>query len=310
MAHQTESQARGSGGPAIAILATAPRPGLALVGACPPLEPAEAAGLQTAWLKQTAQEHPGAAVYLCGRPADALPMLHYFAGPGVELRAWRSDHRGPMTRALLAETAAELFAAGHAPVLVRTADVPDVHRAALQACLEAARDGECVLGHDQRGAPWLLAARDAATLHDPAPRRGPWARRVQDATDLRLLWQERADADAETPEPPTLPVRDLPSALRFYEVVFGTELLGTDGRTATVAGPHFRLRLAAYGHDFVANGLLLPCDDAAALSERLAAQRVLAAGDELAPRIGGGRAVVATDDSGNRLTFVDRARDG
>jgi len=306
MAHQTETGERGSGrpgrGPAIAVLATAPRPGLVLTGCCPPLRAAEAAGLQTAWLKQIAQELPGVAVHLCGRPADALPMLAYFAGPGVELREWQSEHRGSMRREVLVHAAAELCAAGHAPVLVRTADTPDVASATLLACLEAARHGDCVLGRDQRGAPWLLAAADAAALARAASRPGPWARSVHDATDLGLLWHERLGAEAA---PPLLPVPDLQAALRFHEVVFGTELVATDGHQATIAGPRFRLRLAAQGPQFVPNGLLLPCDDAAAVAAELADRGAIAAGDELAPRIGGGRAVTATDGCGNRLTFVD-----
>jgi glycosyltransferase A (GT-A) superfamily protein (DUF2064 family) len=199
MAHQTESQGRGSAGagrgPALVVLATAPRPGLVLPGTCPPLRAAEAAGLQTAWLKEIAQELPGTAVHLCGRPADALPMLHYFAGPGVELHEWRSDHRGAMVRDVLARAAAEAFAAGHRPVLVRTADTPDVDRATLLACLDAARRGDCVLGRDQRGAPWLLAAADADASANARARPGPWARCVSDAMDLWLLLHERLGAD-------------------------------------------------------------------------------------------------------------------
>lgn len=302
MAHQTESHGPGSG-PALAVLATAPRPGLVLVAACPPLRAAEAAGLQTAWLKQIVQELPGVAVYLCGRPADAAPMLRYFAGPGVELRAWHDTHRGPMTRDVLARAAAELFAAGHAPVLVRTADTPDVDPAALSTCLDAARQGACVLGRDQRGAAWLLAAPAAAALATATPQPGPWARSVQHLDDLDLLWQERLGPDRAAP--PTLPVHDLQASLRFYEVVFGAALLANDGELATIEGPALRVRLAARGPSPVANGLLLPCTDAAALAAALAPHRVVAAGDELAPRIGGGRAVTATDPDGHRLCFVE-----
>ncbi len=306
MALQTESQGQGSGGPAhgpaLVVLAIAPRPGLALPTACPPLRAAEAAGLQTAWLKQIAQELPGVTVHLCGRPADALPMLRYFAGPGVELGEWQEAPEGPMTRDVLARAAAAPFAAGHAPVLVRTADTPDIDSATLLACLDAARQGQCVLGRDQRGAPWLLAAPDLAALAAMPDRPGPWARCVRDAFDLRLLWQEREGGGDEAR---VLPVRDLQAALRFYEVVFGAELVATDGQSATIAVASFRLHLVAQGAAFAANGLLLPCEDTVKMAADLAPHGVVGAGDEPAPRIGGGNAVTITDDAGNRLTFVD-----
>ena len=160
-----------------------------------------------------------------------------------------------------------------------------------------------MLGRDQRGAPWLLAAADAVTLRRDATRRGPWARRVEDATDLWLLWHERAGADAH--EPPLLPVRDLQAALRWHEVVLGAELAARDDDAATVLGPYGRLRLVAHGPQLRPNGLSLRCADAAAIAVALAPHRVIAPGDELAERIGGGTAVTATGDSGNRLTFVD-----
>ncbi len=129
MAQPTETAGRGSPptgkGPVLALLATAPRPGLSLRGCCPPLTPAEAGALQTAWLKSAAQELPGATVLLYGQPLDALPMLKYFAGPGVELR----PHRflpGVGGQEPIQALAAELFAEGFGPVLVRLCDVPDV----------------------------------------------------------------------------------------------------------------------------------------------------------------------------------------
>jgi glycosyltransferase A (GT-A) superfamily protein (DUF2064 family)/catechol 2,3-dioxygenase-like lactoylglutathione lyase family enzyme len=306
MAQQTETRGHGSAGgdrgPALAILATAPRPGLVLTGACPPLRPAEAAGLQTAWLKHLVQELPGVAVVLCGRPADALPMLRYFAGPGVELQPWPEPGHGPVGLDALQRAAAALLDGVQAPVLVRTADTPDVAAATVLACLDAARDGHAVLGRDQRGAAWLLAAPDRAALAR-TPRRGPWARSVQHGDDLALLLQERLGPDRA--EPLTLPVRDLQAALRFYECVFATELLATDGQTATLAGPAFRLRLAARGTSFHPNGLRLPVRDCRALAAALAPHRVVLAGDEPDAGRGAGNAFTATDACGNRLTFVD-----
>ncbi|MEO6595773.1 MAG: hypothetical protein ABIP94_13560, partial [Planctomycetota bacterium] len=150
MVHQTESGARGSSGPggtgkgaALAILATAPRPGLVLQELCPPLMPSEASALQTAWLKHIVRELPGASVFLYGRPADALPMLRYFAGPGVELREWPGANE-PGTVESMATVAGELFAEGYGPVLVRTMDAPEPTEAVLLACLRAAARGDLV----------------------------------------------------------------------------------------------------------------------------------------------------------------------
>lgn len=325
MPHQTDSGTPGSGraakGPALAILATAPRPGLVLLDVCPPLRPAEAGALQTAWLKQIAQELPGVAVFLCGRPADAMPMLRYFAGPGVELREWRlqTDEYGPVEP--MAAVARELFAGGFGPVLVRTADAPEPTAAALLACVAAAGRGEFVWAPDQRGAPWLVGLpepRHADALHlanrrrvdlpaalaavgatATAIRRGPWARTVQEEHDLRLLLHERAPGGA----PPTLPVVDLQAALQFYDHHFATELLGRDDRSATVRSPAFEVQLRQGGPGARRNGLWLPCSDPAAVADGLAARLPIAAEDAPQELAGGGIDFTATDQDGNRLTF-------
>ncbi|MBL9078792.1 MAG: hypothetical protein JNL08_14895 [Planctomycetes bacterium] len=281
----------------------APRPGLALVEACPPLRAAEAAGLQTAWLKQAAQELPGAAVYLFGGPADALPMLRYFAGPGVELLPFAAAGPTPPTRADLQAVAAELFALGHAPVVVRTADTPDVTAATVLACLAAAATGS-VLGCDQYGDAWLCGGPPRDAPAGAAPQAAPWARRVRTADDLELLWHERQRADRT--EPPWLPVPDLQAALRWYETVCGAELVADDGVTATLVAPAFRLRLVARGPRHRANGIALETADVAALAATCRSHGAVRDGDGPAPRIGGGIAFTATDAAGNRLVFHGR----
>ncbi|MBX3464930.1 MAG: hypothetical protein KF830_17315 [Planctomycetes bacterium] len=302
MGDQTERRGDGSPrGPALAILATAPRPGLVLGETCPPLRPAEAAALQTAWLKQIAQEWPGATVHLCGGPIDALPMLRYFAGPGVELRPWADAEGTPPGFAAMARVVAELAAEGYGPVLARSADTPDASRSGIEASLAAAAAGHTVLGRDQRGEPWLCAAPDGTAVAAPAGR-GPWARRVQNGDDL-ALWLHERDPDRATP--PTLPVRDLQASLRFYELVFGTDLEARDERTATLACRWFRLRLTERGPAFAPNGLRLRCGDPAALGAVLAAHAAVRPGDEIAAWVGGGTGLTATDDNGNRLTFLD-----
>lgn len=319
MADQTDSSAA-SRGPALAILATAPRPGLVLQETCPPLHPAEAAALQTAWLKQIVQELPGVAVHLFGRPTDALPMLRYFAGPGVELREARpmADESGPVDPRTAA--AGELFALGFGPVLVRCADAPEPGRSEVLACAAAAAAGDFVFAPDPLGEPWLVgfaSPAQAMALHlanghlgelagaladlgvPAAIRRGPWARRVRTADDLRHWLDERQPGRTT----PWLLVHDLQAALQWYEHVFATEVLMQGPGEATLRCAAFDLRLVARGPAHRPNGLWLPCADPAALAAATASRCEIAPADAPAPRVGGGSDFTATDPDGNRLTF-------
>ena len=315
MVPQTESGGPGSrpsaNGPALAILTTAPRPGLVLQGLCPPLRAAEASALQTAWLKHIAQELPGIAVFLFGRPADAMPMLRYFAGPGVELREWpvlAPNGRTQDWQEAAIAVARDLFAQGFGPVLVRAADAPEPTQATLLACAAAAQN-EVVMAPDQRGAPWLLGWPSLAHLQEPAAtRRGPWARTVQNELDLTLLLHERAGQPGAQPAVlpgalPTLPVRNLQAALQYYETVLGARLLSREEHAATVGTAEFTVRLVQRGPDFTPNGLFLPCATAAALRARLGAEVRINPGDELATQTDGGIGFSIADQDGNRLTF-------
>lgn len=284
---------------------------MVLQGCCPPLTPAEAGALQTAWLKQIVQELPGAAVVLFGRPDDAMPMLRYFAGPGVELRAWPAT--APVVDPMLAAADA-LFAADHGPVLVRSADAPQPQQEELLACLAATARGDLVLAPDQRGAPWLCGFADRSQVQalaragaqrralgsDVVVRRGPWARTVQDADDLELLLHERRGT---TNGPPRLPVRDLQSALQFFETVFEAELLARDGRSASIETPTFALHLEQRGTAFLANGLCFSVAAPESLFASLRHHDIVAPGDHPAVATDGLRDFTVTDPSGNRLTF-------
>jgi predicted enzyme related to lactoylglutathione lyase len=314
MRDQTETNAAGSGaaagrGPALVIVAEAPRPGNVLTGLCPPLRHGEAAALQTAWLKGIAQPLPGVAVWLFGRPADALPMLRYFAGPGVELREWTPPAGDPSS--VFRAAATDLLAAGHAPVLVRGADAPDVEPRQLLACLAAAFRGDTVIARDQRGEPWAIALpsntpTSGGTGSAPV-RRGPWARTVQHPDDLDLLWRERLGLAAAGS--PTLPVRNLQASLHFYETAFGAELRarGEDSAALTVHGAELRLvqrdGVSAKRGDLAKNGLCLPCEDLDAAALRVADCGGVAPPDAPQDRVGGGRDFTATDPDGHRLTF-------
>ncbi len=307
MAQPTESypggSAAGGRGPALAILTQAPRPGLVGNECCPPWTPAEIAALHTAWLKRIAQEMAGVAVFLFGRPTDALPMLRYFAGPGVELREWRGDPAEPA-----AAVAAALQALGHGPVLVRTATAPDATEADVRLCLAAAQRGETVLAADQRGDAWLQAFPALRTGGPPAgdvppqPRRGPWARTVHNADDLALLLHERGGPEAVA-APPPLPVRDLQAALQFYETVLGTELLLRDETGATLGHAGFRLRLQARGAGFTGNGLRLDVADVETPHAAAARHGAIAPRDGLAVAADGRACFGLVDADGNRLWF-------
>lgn len=272
MRPQTETTPGGSTGsgrgPALAWIATAPRPGLVLERLCPPLDPAEAAALQTAWLKRLVQPVPGVATLLYGTPTDALGMLRYFAGPGIELRPQPAGDR----REVLALCFAELFAAGFAPVAVRNCVTPEAGPGAVAAALQEAARGSVVLAPDQHGDCWLIALphpvpelfRDgpdqasagtwSALLAQRATQlglraaTGATAIAVRDAEDLWQLWRDRG-AGASRPRlrraVPVLPVHNLQAALQFYEVQFGCELLARDEVSATIARDGFVGRLRA-----------------------------------------------------------------
>ena len=227
----------------------------------------------------------------------------------------------------MAHAAMELLAEGYGPVVVRTADTPDPRPADLLACVEAARRGELVVAGDQRGSTWLVglpaaaqaeallaAARDLrglpAALARMSPdrpiaiRRGPWARTVQNPDDLALLLHERRPPGGEAP---ALPVRDLQAALRFYEVVFAGSLAAQSRTAATVTFAGAAVQLVARGSDFLANGLCVRSPDLAALAARAAPHGCIGPGDGLAIGVGGGSDFTATDQDGNRLTFVGAA---
>lgn len=316
MAQPTETAGPGSPptgkGAVLALLATAPRPGLSLRGCCPPLTPAEAGALQTAWLKAAAQELPGATVLLYGQPLDALPMLKYFAGPGVDLRPFRGQ-LGPGGQEPIQTLAAELFAEGFGPVLVRLCDVPDAVEADLVACLAAVQRGRLVLAPDQRGQAWLAGFADPGQLtafalpdaHRLPIQRGPWRRTIRHGDDLLHLLHERRDGSAG---PAALGVRNLQASLQFYEVVLGAELRGRQPDRATIGFGDEKLagetlHLVERGPEFVPNGLCRTVDDLEALRARLGDHQVVAPGDELALAVDGRRDVTLTDPCGNRLTF-------
>jgi len=301
----------GTQGAVLAILATAPRPGLVLQAACPPLLPAEAGALQTAWLKHIAQELPGVKVLLCGRPDDALAMLRYFAGPGVDLRGWPAGGGDPIVA-----LARELFAAGHLPVLIRTADSPEPTPEQLLPCVEAARRGAFVWAPDQRGGAWLCGFADPAQVEalaqggPPAPQprhQGPWARRVQDGLDWELLLAERGRGHGMVVPPPRLPVQNLQASLQFYEALFGARLVARQDAWARIAIAGQLLDLQASAVPFLANGLRLELPGATA---QVAAWTSSFGMHAVQTDCGGGDVATDTtfvDPDGNRLTFCEPA---
>lgn len=306
-----QGPAPGPRGPVLAILATAPRPGLALPAACPPLLPSEAGALQTAWLKHIAQELPGVAVLLCGRPADALPMLRYFAGPGVDLRGW-PEAAGEPTVAL----ARELFAAGFGPVLVRTADAPEPQQGELLACVAAARRGDFVWAPDQRGGAWLCGFASLVQVEAlaeggpsaPHPRhQGPWARRMVDGLDWELLLAERMRRLGLPTAAPRLPVQNLQASLQFYETLCSARLLERQADRARIEIAGSELWLQASAVPFLANGLRLELPGARAQVANWTSSIGMGAGVAEATGSDDATGVTVRDPDGNRLTFCEPA---
>jgi hypothetical protein len=140
----------------VAYFAKAPLPGLVKTRLVPPLTHAEAAGLYGGFLAAVLRPVPGASTYVYGWPADALGAIVSAApdrGSGLIVR----PQVGADLWARMRQCFADLFAAGHAPVLIRNTDSPDLPAAVVaQALLEAA-PGRVVLGPDAGGGYYLIA---------------------------------------------------------------------------------------------------------------------------------------------------------
>ena len=107
-------------GPAVVYFAKAPRPGVFKTRLCPPLTPAEAAGLYRGFLADLVVPVKGARTLVYGWPDRNLDELRALAPADVEVRAQRGDDLWARLDACFRE----LFAEGHDRVLVRNTDSP------------------------------------------------------------------------------------------------------------------------------------------------------------------------------------------
>lgn len=213
MSSQTESpepRSRGAGNdpsrestvsPAVAYFAKVPAPGRVKTRLCPPLTHDEAAALYGAFLRQVVRPVGGCATFLYGWPEDELSQLIVqlpgLEGGDIEVR----PQRGEDLWARMNQCYAELFEAGHRPVVIRNTDSPDLEEDLVQRAVAAVRPGRVALGPDPGGGFYLLA------LDRPRPEllRGldEGADTVRAATERRIaelgleveILPERADVD-------------------------------------------------------------------------------------------------------------------
>jgi len=144
----------------VVYFAKAPVPGQVKTRLCPPLTTDEAAALYGAFLRRIVRPVSGARTLVYGWPGEQLSVLAAAlpaatAGdPGTpELRPQQgADLWERMQRCF-----AELFAAGHAPVLIRNTDSPDLEIDLLHEALRRCTPGTVVLGPDFGGGYYLVA---------------------------------------------------------------------------------------------------------------------------------------------------------
>ena len=139
--------------------AKAPRQGQVKTRLCPPLTPAEAAGLYGAFLRDLLVPVQDARTLVYGWPADGLGELRPLVPNELALR----PQRGEDLFERMAACFAELFQEGHRPVLIRNTDSPDLPMQRITVALERCQPGHVVLGPDLGGGYYLIA------LAEPCP---------------------------------------------------------------------------------------------------------------------------------------------
>lgn len=142
--------------------AKAPLPGQVKTRLCPPLTTDEAAALYGAFLRRVVRPVPGVRTLVYGWPGEQRAALEAalpagWQDAGVELR----DQRGADLWERMQNCFAELFAEGHAPVLIRNTDSPDLDQALVATALEQCGSGRVVLGPDGGGGYYLIGLDQA-----------------------------------------------------------------------------------------------------------------------------------------------------
>ncbi len=199
--------------PAVVYFAKAPRPGQVKTRLCPPLTPAEAAGLYAGFLRDLLVPVAGVRTLVYGWPGDGLEELRALVGQGLPSGLEVRPQHGDDLFARMAGCFDELFREGHGPVLIRNTDSPDLTMERITVALERCQPGRVVLGPDLGGGYYLIALAepcgqllhgvrggdygDFASLRRRAEQLGlevielPAERDVDTFEDLLSLWRER-----------------------------------------------------------------------------------------------------------------------
>lgn len=143
---------------ALAIMAKAPREGEAKTRLCPPLAPAEAAGLARAFLLDRIEQVRSVAARpaIAYTPADAAPLFRELA-PEFSMVA----QRGPDLGARMAGAVEDLLAAGSRGVVLVGTDSPTLPRAVLALAMVEVDRSDLVLGPSDDGGYYLIGLQRA-----------------------------------------------------------------------------------------------------------------------------------------------------
>jgi len=148
---------------ALLVFAKEPRAGEVKTRLCPPLAPAEASAFYACMLDDVLETSAAAATelglapHLYVTPSDACERLARRAPPGFRVR----PQEGPDLGARMERAAAEVAAAGAAPLLLRGSDSPTLGAAECRAGLAALVEVDLALSPDPDGGYNLVALRRA-----------------------------------------------------------------------------------------------------------------------------------------------------
>ena len=144
----------------LVVVAKPPVPGRVKTRLCPPLTPATAAALYTAFLRDTvalARAVAGMEVLLLYPPLPGAEVVLVGAvGPDVCLLPQRGQGLG----AALSGAAADLLAAGYASITLISSDNPTLPPAYVAEAVHALESADVVLGPAEDGGYYLIALRE------------------------------------------------------------------------------------------------------------------------------------------------------
>ncbi|WP_459674977.1 TIGR04282 family arsenosugar biosynthesis glycosyltransferase [Acidisoma sp. 7E03] len=235
-----ERDAGKQGGCGIAMMAKSPRPGHSKTRLCPPLQPAQAASLSAAFLRDTTENLRLA--------AETIPIARYAAYAPAGTEAGIAPHLAAETPLILAHGQAGAppgiegfgrclldailgqFARGHASACVLSSDTPNLPTAALIAAARSLAEGDerrVVLGACDDGGYYLLGMT--------VPHAGLFA---------DIAWSTETVAEATRQRARALGL-DVVELEPWYDIDDATALHRLLGDTSGYAAPFTRRALAA-----------------------------------------------------------------